>query len=244
MLYLVGLGLWDEKDITLRGLEIAKKSDKVYLEAYTSYPMGLDKENLEKLVGKQVIELTRKDVEVKPKFLEEAKNLDVTVLIGGDPLVATTHHDIILRAKDVGVEVRVVHNASIVSAIAETGLQIYKFGRTVTIPFWTENFKPTSFYDQIMENLERGLHTLVLLDIDHKNKRYMTANEALHRLWELDHGKNIKEAVVVARLGSPDRIIKYGPIQDIMNTDFGPPLHAIVVPGKLHILEKDYLERL
>ena len=36
MLYLVGLGLGDAKDITVRGLEIVKKADKVYLEAYTS----------------------------------------------------------------------------------------------------------------------------------------------------------------------------------------------------------------
>ena len=36
MLYLVGLGLADETDITVRGLEIVKKAERVYLEAYTS----------------------------------------------------------------------------------------------------------------------------------------------------------------------------------------------------------------
>ncbi len=36
MLYLVGLGLADETDITVKGLEIVKKADRVYLEAYTS----------------------------------------------------------------------------------------------------------------------------------------------------------------------------------------------------------------
>lgn len=36
MLYLIGLGLWDEKDISLRGLEAVRKCDHVYLEAYTS----------------------------------------------------------------------------------------------------------------------------------------------------------------------------------------------------------------
>jgi diphthamide biosynthesis methyltransferase len=36
MLYLVGLGLSDETDITVRGLEIVKKASRVYLEAYTS----------------------------------------------------------------------------------------------------------------------------------------------------------------------------------------------------------------
>lgn len=36
MLFLVGLGLGDPKDITVKGLEIVKNADAVYLEAYTS----------------------------------------------------------------------------------------------------------------------------------------------------------------------------------------------------------------
>lgn len=45
MLYLVGLGLADEKDITVRGLEIVKKAERVYLEAYTAVLL-VDKEVL------------------------------------------------------------------------------------------------------------------------------------------------------------------------------------------------------
>lgn len=47
VLYLIGLGLADEKDITVKGLEAVRKSSRVYLEAYTSILM-VDKE---KLVG-------------------------------------------------------------------------------------------------------------------------------------------------------------------------------------------------
>ena len=36
MLYLVGLGLADETDITVKGLQIVKQASRVYLEAYTS----------------------------------------------------------------------------------------------------------------------------------------------------------------------------------------------------------------
>lgn len=36
MLYLIGLGLGDETDITVKGLEVVKKAERVYLEAYTS----------------------------------------------------------------------------------------------------------------------------------------------------------------------------------------------------------------
>lgn len=36
MLYLVGLGLGDAKDITVKGLEAVRRCRRVYLEAYTS----------------------------------------------------------------------------------------------------------------------------------------------------------------------------------------------------------------
>ena len=45
MLYLVGLGLADETDITLKGLQIVKQADRVYLESYTSVLL-VDKERL------------------------------------------------------------------------------------------------------------------------------------------------------------------------------------------------------
>lgn len=45
VLYIVGLGLGDEKDITVRGLEAVRKSSKVLLEHYTSI-IGVDKAKL------------------------------------------------------------------------------------------------------------------------------------------------------------------------------------------------------
>ena len=36
MLYMIGLGLADETDVTVKGLELIKKAERVYLEAYTS----------------------------------------------------------------------------------------------------------------------------------------------------------------------------------------------------------------
>lgn len=50
MLYLVGLGLADETDITLKGLDVVKKAERVYLEAYTSILL-VDKEKLVSLSG-------------------------------------------------------------------------------------------------------------------------------------------------------------------------------------------------
>jgi hypothetical protein len=50
MLYLIGLGLSDETDITVKGLEIVKKASRVYLEAYTSILL-VDKAVLVRISG-------------------------------------------------------------------------------------------------------------------------------------------------------------------------------------------------
>lgn len=46
MLYLIGLGLCDPSDITVKGLEAVKKASRVYLEAYTSILIASSKEEL------------------------------------------------------------------------------------------------------------------------------------------------------------------------------------------------------
>ena len=45
MLYVIGLGLSDEKDITVKGLEAVRRCQRVYLESYTSILM-IPKEKL------------------------------------------------------------------------------------------------------------------------------------------------------------------------------------------------------
>ena len=62
MLYVVGLGLGDEKDITVNGLEAVKRCERVYLEAYTSV-LGVPKERLEALYGREVVVADREFVE-------------------------------------------------------------------------------------------------------------------------------------------------------------------------------------
>ncbi|KAK3256743.1 hypothetical protein CYMTET_34136 [Cymbomonas tetramitiformis] len=142
MFYLIGLGLGDEKDITLRGLEAIKKCSKLYLEAYTSILL-VDKTKLEALYGKPVEVADREVVEQKvDTILEEARDTDVAMLIVGDPFGATTHSDLMLRAKELGVKVSVVHNASILNAVGACGLQLYNFGQTVSICFFTDTWRP------------------------------------------------------------------------------------------------------
>jgi len=170
MLYLIGLGLGDIKDITVKGLEIVKRCDKVYLEHYTSI-LTVGQEELQKFYGREILLADRELVEQgADTFLDEAREEDVAFLVVGDPFGATTHSDLVLRAREKEVAVSVVHNASIMSAVGCCGLQLYNFGETVSIPFWTDTWKPDSFYQKISDNLRRGQHTLCLLDIKVKEQ--------------------------------------------------------------------------
>ncbi len=251
VLYLIGIGLSDEKDISLRGKEIAGKCSKVYLEYYTSR-LGCPIEKIEKAIGKKIFLADRDLVEKKAEdtLLEEARLSDVALLVIGDPMAATTHRDLLLRAHNANVKVGIVNNASIFTAVGNTGLDLYKFGRTASIVFPEKNYHPTTAYDVIVQNKKQGLHTLCLLDIkaEEKPPRFMTVNEAISILLAIEKKKKKRvftpSTLVVgcARLGSNKYIIKAGSAKEILHVDFGNPLHCLIVPGKLHFLEEEMLE--
>jgi diphthine synthase len=142
VLYLIGLGLFDERDITLRGLDAVRGCARVYLEAYTSILL-CDTSRLEELYGKEVVVADREMVENEAdKILEGADEVDVAFLVVGDPFGATTHTDLQLRAREHGIPVRVIHNASVMNAIGACGLQLYRFGEAVSIVFFTDTWRP------------------------------------------------------------------------------------------------------
>ncbi len=68
VLYVIGLGLGDEKDITVRGLECAKKCSRLYLEFYTSI-LGIDTSRLAEFYGVPVIMADRNMVTPLPLLL-------------------------------------------------------------------------------------------------------------------------------------------------------------------------------
>ncbi|KAG9027980.1 diphthine synthase, partial [Serendipita sp. 407] len=201
MFYLIGLGLCDEKDITVRGLEAVKRCERVYLEAYTSILM-VQKEQLEAFYGRPLIVADRDMVEMESDaILESAEKVDVALLVVGDPFGATTHSDILIRARSKGIATEVVHNASIMNAIGACGLQLYNFGQAVSLVFFTESWRPDSFYDRVAENRNLGMHTLLLLDIKVKEQseenlargrkiyeppRYMSIPVAISQLIEVE----------------------------------------------------------
>jgi len=248
MLYLIGLGVFDEKDLSIRGLEALKNCSEVYAEFYTNYFSG-SLSNLEGLISKKITLLKRGDLEEKPEqnVLKNSLNDDVALLISGDPMVATTHIDIILRAKKLGISYKIIHSSSVYSAIGEAGLQIYKYGKTASLVYLEKNYFPTSPYDILSENLKMGLHTLFLLDIKAEENRFMTVNEAINILLEIEKQKKVGSfgpntlCIGVARLGG-DTTIKVGKASELQKEAFRNPPHCLIIPGKLHFVEKEALE--
>jgi diphthine synthase len=177
VLYIIGLGLGDVEDITVKGLNAVRKCARVYLEHYTSI-LKSSKEELEAFYGRALLLADREQVEsYAHHILKGAEAEDVALLVVGDPFAATTHSDLVVRAHDRGIRVEVVHNASIMSAVAACGLQLYSFGPTISVPFWTDKWRPDSFYDKLKLNRAHGHHTLCLLDIKVKEQ----SEENLHK---------------------------------------------------------------
>lgn len=248
-LVFVGLGLHDEKGISLCGLEEIKTADAAFMELYTSLLPNFSKKRLEKISGKKLQVVSRKELEEEngKVIIEVAEKGKAVLLVPGDPLIATTHVALRIYAEKLGIETRIVHGASILSAvIGLCGLHNYKFGKSVTIPFPEETPSETP-YEVIAQNKKLGLHTLCLLDIKTEEKRYLSIAESLG--WLLKIEKKRKEKIItpnslmvgVARAGSKKPTVKAGFLRELMNYDFGEPPHSIVFPGKLHFMEAEAL---
>ncbi len=232
MLYLVSLGLKKE-DISLGAIESVKDCDLVYIERYTNlYEPNL--KELEKIFNKKITELKREEVESN-KLIEESKKKNIALLVPGDCLTATTHISLLLEAKKHNIKTKVVHGPSILTAVAETGLSIYKFGSTTSIPFSTENIKTP--IEVIKKNQQIGLHTLVLLDLNPNGNKYLTIKEALDYL--IKNGIKKEQLYIgCARLGK-DPIIRKGKAIDLTKEDFGEPPYCLIVIGNLGFLEEE-----
>jgi len=249
-LVFVGLGLNEESDVSLKGLRKAKEADVVFAEFYTSFMSQLDLQKLEGLTEKPIHVVSRRDLEEEEGkgILDRAKKGKVVLLVPGDPFMATTHVDLRIRAEKRGIRTSIVHGASIVSAaMGLSGLQNYKFGRSVTIPFTEGGTLGATPYNVIAENQMMGLHTLCFLDIQAGEKRYMTIRDALEILTALEKQKQKRVitpstlAVGVARAGSEKPITKADYVKQLMRFDFGKPPHSLVLPGRLHFMEAEAL---
>ncbi|MFB6124139.1 MAG: diphthine synthase [Haloferacaceae archaeon] len=246
MLAFIGLGLYDERSITVEGREALRAADQAFAEFYTSHLVGASVADLEAYHGVDVEVCDRAGVERDPEpILAAAETGDVAFLTAGDTMISTTHVDLRLRAEERGIETRVIHGVTAQSAASGlSGLQNYRFGKAVTLPFpyaHGGDDVPTSVVDAVEANRERGLHTLVYLDIKADREEYMTADVAAGMLAE---GWQDVLAVAVARAGSPDPVVAADRLSALADRTFGDPLHLLVIPGALHHVEADALREL
>jgi diphthine synthase len=246
MLTFVGLGLYDERSVTLAGREAIESADRVFAEFYTSRLVGTTVEDLEAFHDTDIEVRDRAGVERGPSpILDAAAAGDAVFLTGGDPMVSTTHVDLRLRAREREIDTRVVHGTTAQTAAGSlTGLQNYRFGTATTLPFPESHGGrgvPDSVLDTVAENRERGLHTLVYLDIRADEERYMTASRGAELL-ATGHPERL--GVVVARAGSADPLVTADRLGALADDEFGDPLHLLVLPGDLHLLERDALSEL
>jgi len=230
-LYLIGLGL-NERGISLHGKKILKNCAKIYLENYTvEFPYS--KKELEKQLKIKVIGADREFVEGE-EIVEEAVENDVALLVYGSPLSATTHISLINSCKEKKVKYKILHAGSVFDAVAESGLQLYKFGKTASIPKWQDNYKPVSFIDIIKDNQKIGAHTLLLVDIG------LGFGEVLVQLGET--GFDFGKVVVCSCLGVKSKFF-YEKLDKINSSKVRSPF-CIVVVGKLGYDEEENLNRL
>jgi diphthine synthase len=252
MLTFIGLGLYDERSITVEGREALRSADRVFAEFYTSRLVGADVADLEAAHGVEIEVRDREGVERDPEpILAAAEAGDAAFLTAGDTMISTTHTDLRLRAEKRGIDTRVIHGVTAQSAASSlTGLQNYRFGKAVTLPFpyaHGGDDVPGSVIETIEANRERGLHTVVYLDIkvgtgpsgpDPNHEEYMTADYAAGLLAD---GWRDELAVVVARAGSPDPVVAADHLSALAEREFGDPLHLLVIPGDLHHVEVEAL---
>ncbi|HTW39650.1 MAG TPA: diphthine synthase [Thermoplasmata archaeon] len=246
----VGLGLSDERGLSERAWEVLRAADEVFAEEYTAVAPAGTLSRIEQRIGRAVRALDRASLESERPILDAlGRSGRVALLVVGDPFAATTHVALRVAVERAGHTWQYVPNASILTGAAGfLGLQQYRFGRTVSLPFAEPGFDPRSPLDQIAANRSRGLHTLVLLDLRPSDGRFLTGAEALRRLRRMDPEGSVlpreTEVAVVARVGRDDPAAWFGPLEALAQLDFGAPMHAVVVPAvELHFEESAALAR-
>ncbi len=239
----IGLGLNDEKGMTLEGLEAARQADRVFAEFYTSTMPNLRLNKLEDMIGNKVEVLNRTQLEDENggRILSSAEREHVAFLVPGDPMIATTHVTLRLELARKGIESRIIHSATIFSAVCgATGLQSYKFGKSTSLP--RDEPTPPSVIEVISENRARNLHTLLLLELRADGKAQLTIGSALVKLNQTYGEVSDWLAVGVARLGSQNQQVRAAKACRLGEFDFGAVPHSLVFPGKLHFMEAEALK--
>jgi len=235
MLYIIGLGL-NVDGISTYGMEVVKKCKKVYLENYT-VDLPYSEEELAHILKKKIHPANRELVEGL-SLVDEAKKMDVALLVYGSPLTATTHITLIQEAKRLGIRYKVIYNASILDAVAESGLQLYKFGKVASMPAWKKSYEPDSFMEIVKENMSIKAHSLILID---PGLEFQDALAQLEKSAE-NHNIKLKSLLICQALGTKKRKFLYKFIEELRTFTGVKQPYCIIIPSKLHFVEKEVLE--
>jgi diphthine synthase len=237
MFLLIGLGPAPPGTLQLAAREALQTADVVYLENYTN--LGYDRAAFEAFLGRSVLPAPRSVVE-NDELLRSARTSTVALCVLGDIFSATTHSTLYLDCRTQNIPCRVFPNAGVMNTIALTGLELYKFGQTVSIPYPVGDYKPTSYREKIDANRALGLHTLCLLDIKADENRFMTIPEALELL-STGLAEPLTAVIGVARLCAEDMVVRAGTPQTLLNVEWGAQPHCLVIPGTLNAVEEEFV---
>ena len=257
-LWLIGIGPGDLDHMTERARSVARECSKRFLEGYTAVLPPGEEERLESVVGNWE-RLMRNGVEKPEELLAQARTEAVALLIVGDPMQATTHIDLEERCAEEGIGFHVIPGLTATAlAVSLSGLQSYRFGRQVTVPFSAGDYLPTSPLEMICINKEAGLHTLVLLDLDPtgmgmETPRPMMPGEAVALLEKMSERTEdgstalnlpILEwgGMLLSDLGTEDERVVSGTLRERSDTSPGY-VHAVILPAEFSGMEESAFER-
>jgi diphthine synthase len=242
----VGLGLGDQ-GASIGGIKAIKEADTAYLEYYTTPYAPRLLQEVEGAAQRTMTIVDRTFVEDGKKILDDASEGTVVLAVQGDPMIATTHSDLMVRAISRGIKTEIVHAATIATAAASaSGLHYYKFGATVTFTRETKNFHE-QVYGRVHQNLLEGSHTLLLLEYDVEGGQGVTPPGLMEGLLraEANYKREVVSErtflVVLSRVGTQQGSLRAGSIAQLMSLDYGQPPYVAIVPGRLHFSEKEAL---
>ncbi|MFP3144286.1 MAG: diphthine synthase [Caldisphaera sp.] len=243
-LYLVGVNY---EYLTLKAIEYIKSSDIVIIDKYTM-------PNSNKIISivndiakeKKVILAERSMLEDNSyEIIDIAKEKKVSIVVLGDPLIATTHASLLIDAKKKKIEVDIVNGVSGICMVKSlSGLQYYKFGKTLTIPGPWRNLKPYSLIYNLYSNLCINAHTLLLFDIDDEGKT-LSPDKGIEKILELNKELKLYEKLekmlgIIIHIGEKN-IFVGDSLYMLKDVKIEEP-YSLIIPASLHYEEEDFLK--
>ncbi|MDN5845714.1 MAG: diphthine synthase [Candidatus Nitrosocosmicus sp.] len=269
MLYIIGIGINEFKSLPLGSMEILRSSDIVYVERFTGFISDEFVRNLSDTLQMKNASKSRIDIDIKfikrwfiedgREILENAQKSLVCILVYGDPLVATTYNELLVRARKLSIDFKIVHSSSgILSLMGESGLQPYKFGKMVTM--MDDPMSSITVYDTIYENMCLGLHTLILTEYNNDDGKnnfqsssdpfYLSPRRVIELLLEREEEIKLLNfsietyGMVASKIGQKGSTISSGTIKSLLKLGYSGGPNSIIIPGRLHFIEVDSIKYL